>query len=173
MVDSCLHCKFRNGAWRPCAAFQDRVLSFEDRIIYIDHGTYYMHWSNQTIQYHATYYMHWSNQTIKYHVTYCMHWSNQTNGEAEFSEAYSKWGRMMALYAVPLMFWWHIWRFLLHKFNRLVAFFSYFICVFIEWKSIVKNNTKVFVCLQGVWKLSLVGQLSRSLPLFFVFLAEL
>ena len=37
MVDSCLHCKFRNGAWRPRAAFQDRVLSFEDRIIYIDH----------------------------------------------------------------------------------------------------------------------------------------
>ena len=36
MVDSCLHCKFRNGAWRPRAAFQDRVLSFEDRIIYID-----------------------------------------------------------------------------------------------------------------------------------------
>ena len=25
MVDSCLHCKFRNGAWRPRAAFQDRV----------------------------------------------------------------------------------------------------------------------------------------------------
>ena len=37
MVDSCLHCKFRNGAWRPRAAFQDRVLSFEDRIIYIDY----------------------------------------------------------------------------------------------------------------------------------------
>ena len=36
MVDSCLHCKFRNGAWRPRAAFQDRVLSFEDRIIYIN-----------------------------------------------------------------------------------------------------------------------------------------
>ena len=36
MVDSCLHCKFRNGAWRPRVAFQDRVLSFEDRIIYID-----------------------------------------------------------------------------------------------------------------------------------------
>ena len=36
MVDSCLHCKFRNGAWRPRAAFQDKVLSFEDRIIYID-----------------------------------------------------------------------------------------------------------------------------------------
>ena len=36
MVDSCLHCKFRNGAWRPRAAFQDRVLSFEDRIICID-----------------------------------------------------------------------------------------------------------------------------------------
>ena len=35
MVDSCLHCKFRNGAWRPRTAFQDRVLSFEDRIIYI------------------------------------------------------------------------------------------------------------------------------------------
>ena len=35
MVDSCLHCTFRNGAWRPRAAFQDRVLSFEDRIIYI------------------------------------------------------------------------------------------------------------------------------------------
>ena len=34
MVDSCLHCTFRNGAWRPRAAFQDRVLSFEDRIIY-------------------------------------------------------------------------------------------------------------------------------------------
>ena len=33
---SCLHRKFRNGAWRPRAAFQDRVLSFEDRIIYID-----------------------------------------------------------------------------------------------------------------------------------------
>ena len=28
------YCKFRNGAWRPRAAFQDRVLSFEDRIIY-------------------------------------------------------------------------------------------------------------------------------------------
>ena len=39
MVDSCLHCKFRNGAWRPRAAFQDRVLSFEDRIIYIDYKT--------------------------------------------------------------------------------------------------------------------------------------
>ena len=25
-----------------------------------------------------------------------------------------------------------LWRFLLHTFNRLVAFFSYFICVFIE-----------------------------------------
>ena len=37
-------------------------------------------------------------------------------------EAYSKWGRMMALYAVSLMFSWHIWRFLQHKFNRLVAF---------------------------------------------------
>ena len=37
MVDSCLHRKFRNGAWRPRAAFQDRVLSFEDRIIYIDY----------------------------------------------------------------------------------------------------------------------------------------
>ena len=36
MVDSCLHCKFCNGAWRPRAAFQDRVLSFEDRIIYIE-----------------------------------------------------------------------------------------------------------------------------------------
>ena len=36
MVDSCLHCKFRNGAWCPRAAFQDRVLSFEDQIIYID-----------------------------------------------------------------------------------------------------------------------------------------
>ena len=36
MVDSCLHCKFRNGAWRPRAAFQDRLLSFEYRIIYID-----------------------------------------------------------------------------------------------------------------------------------------
>ena len=40
MVDSCLHCKFRNGAWRPRAAFQDRVLSFEDRIIYIDISNY-------------------------------------------------------------------------------------------------------------------------------------
>ena len=38
-------------------------------------------------------------------------------------EAYSKWGRMMALYVVSLMFSWHIWRFLLHKFKRLVAFF--------------------------------------------------
>ena len=38
-------------------------------------------------------------------------------------KAYSKWGQMMALYAVSLMFWWHIWRFLLHKSNRLVAFF--------------------------------------------------
>ena len=38
MVDSCLHRKFRNGAWRPRAAFKDRVLSFEDRIIYIDLG---------------------------------------------------------------------------------------------------------------------------------------
>ena len=36
MVDSCLHCKFRYGAWRPRADFQDRVLSFEDRNIYID-----------------------------------------------------------------------------------------------------------------------------------------
>ena len=36
MVDSCLHCKFRNSAWLPRAAFQDRVLSFEDRIIYIN-----------------------------------------------------------------------------------------------------------------------------------------
>ena len=35
-VDSCLHCKFCNGAWRPRAAFQDSVLPFEDRIIYID-----------------------------------------------------------------------------------------------------------------------------------------
>ena len=29
-VDSCLHCKFRNGAWRPRAAFHDSVLRFED-----------------------------------------------------------------------------------------------------------------------------------------------
>ena len=40
MVDSCLRCKFCNGAWRPRAAFQDRVLSFEDRIIYIDYVLY-------------------------------------------------------------------------------------------------------------------------------------
>ena len=41
-------------------------------------------------------------------------------------EEYSKWGRMMALYAVSLMFLWHIWRFLLHiiKFNRLFAFLA-------------------------------------------------
>ena len=31
---------------------------------------------------------------------------------------------MMALYAVSFMFSWHIWRFLLHKFNRLVAFLA-------------------------------------------------
>ena len=30
---------------------------------------------------------------------------------------------MMALYVVSLMFSWHIWRFLLHKFNRLADFF--------------------------------------------------
>ena len=35
-VDSCLHCKFRNGAWRTRAAFQDSVLTFEDWIIYKD-----------------------------------------------------------------------------------------------------------------------------------------
>ena len=35
-VDSCLHCKFRNGAWRPRAAFQDSESPNEDRIIDID-----------------------------------------------------------------------------------------------------------------------------------------
>ena len=35
-VDSCLHCKFRNGAWRTRAAFQDSALTFEDWIIYKD-----------------------------------------------------------------------------------------------------------------------------------------
>ena len=35
-VDSCLHCKFRNGAWRPRAAFQDSEFPNEDRIIDID-----------------------------------------------------------------------------------------------------------------------------------------
>ena len=35
-VDSCLHCKFRNGAWRPRAAFQDSESPKEDRIIDID-----------------------------------------------------------------------------------------------------------------------------------------
>ena len=29
-VDSCLHCKFRNGAWRPRAVFQVSVLLPED-----------------------------------------------------------------------------------------------------------------------------------------------
>ena len=29
-VDSCLHCKFRNGAFRRRAAFHDSVLRFED-----------------------------------------------------------------------------------------------------------------------------------------------
>ena len=36
-VDSCLHCKFRNGAWRPRAAFQDSECPNEDRIIDIDY----------------------------------------------------------------------------------------------------------------------------------------
>ena len=35
-VDSCLHCKFRNRAWRPRAAFQDSVVRFENAIIYKD-----------------------------------------------------------------------------------------------------------------------------------------
>ena len=38
-VDSCLHCKFRNGAWRPRAAFQDSEFPNEDRIIDIDYST--------------------------------------------------------------------------------------------------------------------------------------
>ena len=37
-ADSCLHCKFRNGAWRPRAAFQDSEFPNEDRIIDIDVG---------------------------------------------------------------------------------------------------------------------------------------
>ena len=41
MVDSCIHCKFHNGAWRTRAAFQDRVLWIEDRIIYIDEHNFY------------------------------------------------------------------------------------------------------------------------------------
>ena len=41
-VDSCLQCKFRNGAWRPRAAFRDSVVTFENAIIYIDTAcTYY------------------------------------------------------------------------------------------------------------------------------------
>ena len=36
-VDNCLHCKFRNGAWRPRAAFQDSEFPNEDRIIDIDY----------------------------------------------------------------------------------------------------------------------------------------
>ena len=35
-VGSWLHCKFRNGAWRPRAAFQDSEFPNEDRIIDID-----------------------------------------------------------------------------------------------------------------------------------------
>ena len=34
--DSCLHCKFRNGEWRPRATFRDSVVTFDNAIIYID-----------------------------------------------------------------------------------------------------------------------------------------
>ena len=35
-VNGCFHCKFRNGAWRPRADCRDSVVTFENRIIYID-----------------------------------------------------------------------------------------------------------------------------------------
>ena len=48
---------------------------------------------------------------------------------------------MMALYAVSLMFLWHIWRFLLHKFNRLVAFFLAISSVCLLNESLVSRTT--------------------------------
>ena len=70
----------------------------------------------------------------------------------------------------------HIWRFLLHKFNRLIAFFIAIspVCLFNE--SLLSRTTPRYLsdCMSSrCVKLPLVGQLSRYLSLFFVFLTEL